>query len=204
MLPDWNCPSIWTGQLEPAIGLKARNAWSVARAVGFPNAGYEPHPSCADSARSRPKRAAKISRKIVAGQQWLRRIVETLAELPFIGDQVVCLSHDQAARSGPAESIWETPVPHHVILDCKIAARLFGRCPQRVKSRIMPDSLCSSLRRPHNHQLRTAIVSANWRGCEGGAAPVQKCCAEMMSVFGAGDPEKSLSDNRSCADWGKR
>jgi hypothetical protein len=27
------------------------------------------------------------------------RMVETLAELPFIGDQVVCLSHDQAARS---------------------------------------------------------------------------------------------------------
>ena len=26
---------------------------------------------------------------------------ETAAELPFIGDQVVCLSHDQAARSGP-------------------------------------------------------------------------------------------------------
>src|SRR5215472_14498660 len=30
-------------------------------------------------------------------------MVETPAELPFIGDQVVCLSHDQAARSGPAE-----------------------------------------------------------------------------------------------------
>ena len=29
--------------------------------------------------------------------------METLAELPFIGDQVVCLSHDQAARSEPAE-----------------------------------------------------------------------------------------------------
>jgi hypothetical protein len=29
--------------------------------------------------------------------------METVAELPFIGDQVVCLSHDQAARSGPAE-----------------------------------------------------------------------------------------------------
>ena len=28
-------------------------------------------------------------------------MVETRAELPFIGDQVVCLSHDQAARSGP-------------------------------------------------------------------------------------------------------
>jgi hypothetical protein len=24
-------------------------------------------------------------------------MVETLAELPFIGDQLVCLSHDQAA-----------------------------------------------------------------------------------------------------------
>ena len=39
---------------------------------GFPNAGYEPHPSCNDcslTARSRPKRAAKTSRKIVAGQQ---------------------------------------------------------------------------------------------------------------------------------------
>src|SRR5215469_7408408 len=30
------------------------------------------------------------------------RMVETLAELPFIGDEVVCLSHDRAARSGPA------------------------------------------------------------------------------------------------------
>ena len=30
------------------------------------------------------------------------RIVETPAELPFIGDQVVCLSHNQAVRSGPA------------------------------------------------------------------------------------------------------
>src|SRR6516162_5782542 len=29
------------------------------------------------------------------------RMGETRAELPFIGDQVVCLSHNQAARSGP-------------------------------------------------------------------------------------------------------
>ena len=28
---------------------------------------------------------------------------ETRAELPFIRDQAVCLSHDQAARSGPEE-----------------------------------------------------------------------------------------------------
>jgi hypothetical protein len=32
----------------------------------------------------------------------VERMVETLAELPFIGDQVVCLSHDQAARGHPA------------------------------------------------------------------------------------------------------
>jgi len=46
------------------------DAVAIARAAGFPNAGYEPHPSCGPlAARSRPKRAAKISRKIVAGQQ---------------------------------------------------------------------------------------------------------------------------------------
>ena len=33
-------------------------------------------------------------------------MVETRAELPFIGDQVACLSHDQAARSGPASLSW--------------------------------------------------------------------------------------------------
>jgi hypothetical protein len=35
---------------------------------------------------------------------------ETPAELPFIGDQVVCLSNDQAARSGPrkeARPAWD-------------------------------------------------------------------------------------------------
>ena len=55
--------------------------------------------------------------------------------------------------------------PPSRFLECKIAARLFRRCPQRVRSRIMPDSLCSStgaaLRRPHNHQLRTAIVNGS-------------------------------------------
>ena len=36
----------------------------------------------------------------------------------------------------------------------------------------------SALRRPHNHQLRTAIVSANWRGCEGeDASNLPLCCA---------------------------
>jgi hypothetical protein len=32
---------------------------------------------------------------------------ETRAELPFIGDQVVCLSHNQAARSGPRKEARE-------------------------------------------------------------------------------------------------
>ena len=34
--------------------------------------------------------------------------METLAELPFIGDQVGLFSHDQAARSGPNR--WGTGV----------------------------------------------------------------------------------------------
>jgi hypothetical protein len=34
------------------------------------------------------------------------RMVETLAELPFIGDQVICLSHDQAARLRRMPSDW--------------------------------------------------------------------------------------------------
>src|SRR6516165_10247186 len=35
------------------------------------------------------------------------RMGETRAELPFIGDQVVCLSHNQAARSGPRKEARE-------------------------------------------------------------------------------------------------
>src|SRR5262245_66294009 len=39
-------------------------------------------------------RAAKISRKIVAGQQQLSRWRQTLVELTFIANPVVCLSRD--------------------------------------------------------------------------------------------------------------
>ena len=50
-------------------------------------------------------------------------MVETRAELPFIGDQIVCLSHDQAARSGPpatvlgfrAISIWRLAISGRAI-----------------------------------------------------------------------------------------
>src|SRR6516225_5488172 len=59
----------WTGGLETA-GPGCYDAVAIARAAGFANPGYEPHPSCGGdcplTARSRPKRAAKISRKIVA------------------------------------------------------------------------------------------------------------------------------------------
>jgi hypothetical protein len=33
------------------------------------------------------------------------RMVETRAELPFIGDQIVCLSHDHAARSATRQKM---------------------------------------------------------------------------------------------------
>ena len=32
-------------------------------------------------------------------------MLETLAELPFIGDQVVCLSHNQAAQNGSGREL---------------------------------------------------------------------------------------------------
>jgi len=35
--------------------------------------------------------------------------------------------------------------PHHAILDRKVAARLFRRCPRPVEARIMPDSYVSSM-----------------------------------------------------------
>ena len=59
--------------------------------------------------------------------------------------------------------------PGMTLLDRKIAARLFRRCRRPVDARIMPDSYVSSMgsafTRPDNHQLRTAMVSANFRGC---------------------------------------
>src|SRR5215467_6164223 len=51
--------------------------------------------------KERPKYPEKSLRTTIA-----ERMVETRAELPFIGDQIVCLSHDQAARSGPASMSW--------------------------------------------------------------------------------------------------
>src|SRR5215472_14554061 len=61
---------------------------------GFPNAGYEPHPSCGNcplTSRSRPKRAAKISRKIVVGQQYTKRIRELTAGRFIANAEVVLL-----------------------------------------------------------------------------------------------------------------
>ena len=66
---------------------------------GFPNAGYEPHPSCGDCPLTRSEPAKKSGRNIPKNRcrtTVAERMLETLAELPFIGDQVVCLSHDQA------------------------------------------------------------------------------------------------------------
>ena len=55
------------------------------------------------------------------------------------------------APPAPALSSAMNSHPHHVILVCKIAARLFRRCPQRVKSRIiMFPQRVLPLRRPDN------------------------------------------------------
>jgi hypothetical protein len=44
----------WTGGLETA-GPGCHDAVAIARAAGFPNAGYEPHPSCGDCRPSGPE-----------------------------------------------------------------------------------------------------------------------------------------------------
>jgi hypothetical protein len=67
---------------------------------GFPNAGYEPHPSCGDcpvTARSRPKRAAKISRKIVGESRPVRK------------SQMCCLS--SSTNLGSTVVIFTNPPP---------------------------------------------------------------------------------------------
>ena len=60
-----------------------------------------------------PSRAAKMKnhcRTTIA-----ERMMETLAELPFFGDQVVCLSHDQAAPSGTRQSLEDEPEPKDTV-----------------------------------------------------------------------------------------
>ena len=67
-----------------------------------PSAALPAHPSCGDcplTASEPAKRAAKISENSLP-TTIAERTVETLAELPFIGDQVVCLRHDQARQVG--------------------------------------------------------------------------------------------------------
>src|SRR6516165_9980167 len=82
-----------------------------AGAAGPDNAGYEPHPSCGDCPLTGSEPAKKSGQNIPKNRCWTtiaERMVETRAELPFIGDQIVCLSHDQAARGGPARKTLES------------------------------------------------------------------------------------------------
>ena len=77
----------------------------AARAIA--TASLQPGPAV--SSRPVQKCCAEMMSVSVAGIEKNRcrttvaeRMGETLAELPFIGDQIVCLSHDQAARNGSA------------------------------------------------------------------------------------------------------
>src|SRR5262249_40201301 len=88
----------WTGGLETA-GPRSYDAVAIAPAGGFRLPVMSPHPSCGDY----PSERAKKSGQNIPKNRWRtttpERMVEARAELPFIGDQLVCLSHDQAARS---------------------------------------------------------------------------------------------------------
>jgi hypothetical protein len=68
---------------------------------GFPNAGYEPASvmrrlsfNCSEPA----KKSGQNIPKNRCGATIAERMGETPAELPFMGDQVVCLSHNQARQ----------------------------------------------------------------------------------------------------------
>src|SRR5215469_8665481 len=77
---------------------------SLIKRGGFPNAGYEPHPSCGDCSLTVSEPAKKRGQNIPKNRcrtTVAERMLETLVELPFIGDQVVCLSHDQARDDHP-------------------------------------------------------------------------------------------------------
>ena len=71
---------------------------------GFPNAGYGPASVMRRLSLNRSEPAKKSGQNIPKNRcrtTIAERMGETPAELPFIRDQVVCLRHDQAARSGP-------------------------------------------------------------------------------------------------------
>jgi len=95
----------WTRGLETA-GPGCYDAVAIARTAGFRNAGYEPASVMRRLSLNRSEPAKKSGQNIPKNRcrtTIAERIGETRAELPFIRDQVVCLSHDQAARSGPEE-----------------------------------------------------------------------------------------------------
>ena len=104
----------WTGGLETA-GPGCYDAVAIART----NAGYEPASVMRRLSLNRSEPAKKSGQNIPKNRYRTtiaERMVETPAELPFIGDQVVCLSHNQAARSGPRkECLGQAPFGHRIL-----------------------------------------------------------------------------------------
>jgi hypothetical protein len=93
----------WTGRLETGWA-RLLLAVSIARTAGFRMLVMSPHPSCDDCPLTRSEPAKKSGQNIPKNRcrtTIAKRMGETPAELAFIGDQVVCLSHNQAACSGP-------------------------------------------------------------------------------------------------------
>src|SRR6516225_6037100 len=94
-----------TSSQRNTSGRAGWNGWARcgSRQLGrrCPNAGYEPHPSCGDCPLTGSEPAKKSGQNIPKNRcrtTIAERMVETRAELPFIGDQIVSLNHDQAGR----------------------------------------------------------------------------------------------------------
>jgi len=91
----------WTGGLETA-GPGCDDALGIARAAGFGVLVKSLHPSCRRLSLNRSKPAKKSGQIIPKNRCRTtipERMVETLAELPFMGTRSVCLGRSQAARS---------------------------------------------------------------------------------------------------------
>src|SRR5215471_13180113 len=92
----------WTGRLETA-GPGCYDAVAIARAAGFRMLVM----SRIRHASNRSEPAKKSGQNIPKNRcrtTVAERMMETLAELPFIGDQVVCLSHEPGWKPSPSRS----------------------------------------------------------------------------------------------------
>src|SRR6516165_6134788 len=112
-------------------------------------------------------------------------MVETRAELPFIGDQVVCLSHDQAARSG--SGINEAVLVHDTVGGVNLLTVLAESLWRRPKCSLQsPRSGLRCWTVSARHIRRCSASATKWRGSACGAVrPCGVLASPPLSPYSA-------------------